>query len=375
MIISFRGVMMGVLTIYQDNYTDSTVISNRFIDEYMQMANDAQLKIYLYLIRMMSARLDTSIGAIADKFNYTEKDVIRALKYWEKNGLLLLDYDERKNIAGIHLMDSATPSVNMTMGAPSVGMTTYPSFVPAVYPDGPAAAPSSILTETVAPSVPEKPNYTAQQLQAFKSDESTARLLFVAEQYLKKPLSTGDMRTILFIMDKLGFSEDLTDYLIQYCVDRGKRDLRYIEKVAISWAEQGITTPKQAAALSGKYDKTVYAIMRALGKTNMPTETEVAYIDRWRKLYGFESDVILAACERTVLATDSHRFEYADSILTNWHKAGVHHKSDIKSLDENHQRTKTNRTMASTNKFNQFTQHDYDFDAIQRSLEKKMLSN
>ena len=167
MIISFRGVMMGVLTIYQDNYTDSTVISNRFIDEYMQMANDAQLKIYLYLIRMMSARLDTSIGAIADKFNYTEKDVIRALKYWEKNGLLLLDYDERKNIAGIHLMDSATPSVNMTMGAPSVGMTTYPSFVPAVYPDGPAAAPSSILTETVAPSVPDKPNYTAQQLQAF----------------------------------------------------------------------------------------------------------------------------------------------------------------------------------------------------------------
>ena len=39
---------MGLLTIYQDNYADSTVISNRFIDEYMQAANDAQLKIYLY---------------------------------------------------------------------------------------------------------------------------------------------------------------------------------------------------------------------------------------------------------------------------------------------------------------------------------------
>lgn len=107
----------------------------------------------------------------------------------------------------------------------------------------------------------------------------------------------------------------------------------------------------------------------------MPTDTEVAYIDRWRKLYGFESDVILAACERTVLATDSHRFEYADSILANWHKAGVHHKNDIKSLDESHQRAKANRPVASANKFNQFTQHDYDFDAIQRSLEKKILSN
>ena len=343
---------MGFLTIYQNNYTDSTVISNRFIDEYMADANDAQLKIYLYLLRTVNARLDTSIGDIADKFNYTEKDVKRALTYWEKKRLLFLDYDSHKNITGIHLLDSsaiANPSVNTAV--------TYPFVNTAPHEQPPLPL--------------EKPIYTADQLRDFKADENTARLLFVAEQYLKKPLSPNDMQTIFFIMDKLGFSEDLTDYLIQYCVDRGKRDLRYIEKVAISWAEQGITTQKQAAALAGKYDKTVYEIMRALGKNNLPTETEVAYIDRWRKFYGFESDVILTACERTVLATDSHRFEYADSILTNWYKAGVHHKGDIKSLDENHRRNRTNRPAASTNKFNQFTQNEYDFDA----LEKEILSN
>ncbi len=343
---------MGFLTIYQNNYTDSTVISNRFIDEYMADANDAQLKIYLYLLRTVNARLDTSIGDIADKFNYTEKDVKRALTYWEKKRLLFLDYDSHKNITGIHLLDSsaiANPSVNTAVTYPFVNTAPHEQ-----------------------PQLPlEKPIYTADQLRDFKADENTARLLFVAEQYLKKPLSPNDMQTIFFIMDKLGFSEDLTDYLIQYCVDRGKRDLRYIEKVAISWAEQGITTQKQAAALAGKYDKTVYEIMRALGKNNLPTETDVAYIDRWRKFYGFESDVILTACERTVLATDSHRFEYADSILTNWYKAGVHHKGDIKSLDENHRRNRTNRPAASTNKFNQFTQNEYDFDA----LEKEILSN
>ena len=343
---------MGFLTIYQNNYTDSTVISNRFIDEYRADANDAQLKIYLYLLRTVNARLDTSIGDIADKFNYTEKDVKRALTYWEKKRLLFLDYDSHKNITGIHLLDSsaiANPSVNTAVTYPFVNTAPHEQ-----------------------PQLPlEKPIYTADQLRDFKADENTARLLFVAEQYLKKPLSPNDMQTIFFIMDKLGFSEDLTDYLIQYCVDRGKRDLRYIEKVAISWAEQGITTQKQAAALAGKYDKTVYEIMRALGKNNLPTETEVAYIDRWRKFYGFESDVILTACERTVLATDSHRFEYADSILTNWYKAGVHHKGDIKSLDENHRRNRTNRPAASTNKFNQFTQNEYDFDA----LEKEILSN
>lgn len=343
---------MGFLTIYQNNYTDSTVISNRFIDEYMADANDAQLKIYLYLLRTVNARLDTSIGDIADKFNYTEKDVKRALTYWEKKRLLFLDYDSHKNITGIHLLDSSAitnPSVNTAVTYPFVNTAPHEQ-----------------------PQLPlEKPIYTADQLRDFKADENTARLLFVAEQYLKKPLSPNDMQAIFFIMDKLGFSEDLTDYLIQYCVDRGKRDLRYIEKVAISWAEQGITTQKQAAALAGKYDKTVYEIMRALGKNNLPTETEVAYIDRWRKFYGFESDVILTACEKTVLATDSHRFEYADSILTNWYKAGVHHKGDIKSLDENHRRNRTNRPAASTNKFNQFTQNEYDFDA----LEKEILSN
>ena len=64
---------MSPLTIYKDNYSDATVISNCFIDEYMKDANDAQLKIYLYLIRMVSANLPISISDIADKFNLTER--------------------------------------------------------------------------------------------------------------------------------------------------------------------------------------------------------------------------------------------------------------------------------------------------------------
>lgn len=346
---------MGLLTIYQDNYADSTVISNRFIDEYMQAANDAQLKIYLYLIRMMSARLNTSICDIADTFNYTEKDVMRALKYWEKNRLLSLDYDENKNVIGIHLLNFSTP-------APA---PVTPQIAPV-----PTVSVSTVTPLASVVPIASKPNYTLDELKAFKSDEASARLLFVAEQYLKKTLSVNDVRTILFISDKLGFSEDLIDYLIQYCVDRGKKDMRYIEKVALSWADQGITTPKQAAKLAGKYDKSVYDIMKALGRQGSPTETEVSYINRWKKEYGFGTDVILTACERTVLATDNHRFEYADSILSSWYKAGVHHKSDIQPLDDDYRKRKTSRTV-SENKFNQFKQNDYDFDA----LEQEILSN
>ena len=207
---------MGHLTIYQDNYVNSTVISNRFIDEYMESANDAQLKIYLYLIRMMSARLSTSISDIADKFNYTEKDVMRALKYWEKKQLLTLEYDEQKNVTGIHLMDFAPfPIAPATAPVPTVSAA--------------AAAPlASVVPISSKENLYVKPNYTLDELKAFKSDETTSRLLFITEQYLKKTLSPNEVRTILFISDKLAFSEDLIDYLIQYCVDRDKKDLRYI---------------------------------------------------------------------------------------------------------------------------------------------------
>ena len=94
---------MGQFTIYKDDYMDSTIVPNRFIDEYMKDANDAQIKVYLYLIRMMGANLPTSVSEIADKFNHTEKDVLRALKYWEKAQLLSLEYDESKSLTGIRL--------------------------------------------------------------------------------------------------------------------------------------------------------------------------------------------------------------------------------------------------------------------------------
>ena len=97
------GVIMGQFTIYKDDYQDFTVISNRFIDVYMKDANDAQIKVYLYLVRMLGANLATSVSEIADKFNHTEKDVVRALKYWEKAQLLSLEYDEDKSLTGIRL--------------------------------------------------------------------------------------------------------------------------------------------------------------------------------------------------------------------------------------------------------------------------------
>ena len=394
---------MNRINIYRNTPKEQTVISNYFIDEFMQDANDAQLKIYLFLIRMMSANLPTSVADIADKFNYTEKDVLRSLMYWESRQLLSLEFDAAHNLSGIQVLSLDNP-YEMQQTAPRI--TPVLSFIrPASALTGmqpgqvagmvaPTAMPvgsgisnqpigtnefpmTSSIAEYPVEQAPtfEKPSYSMDDLKAFKGNEEAQQILFVTEQYIGRQLTRNDMETILFLYDRLGFSADLIDYLVQHCVERGKRDFRYIEKVALSWAEQGIATPKQAQLASKKYDKNVYTIMKALGKNAAPAPKELEYINKWTNEYGFLLDVIQEACDKTVITTDTHRFAYADGILSKWYRAGVHHKADIAAVDASFQKAnntynapKANNT---NNKFNQFTQNTYDF----AQLEQNILSN
>ena len=361
---------MARIALYKDNYADSTVVSNLFIDEYMKDANDAQLKVYFYLLRMLNADQAISVSGIADKFNHTEKDVIRALKYWEKQEILDLDFDDNKTLLGIHLRDlsaQAAPQHNVLLTSGPV-QAQAPAQVPVQ-----AAAPAVQTAPQEAVHNYTKPAYSLDQLREFKEREETSQLLFIAEAYIGKPLTPSEIKTILFFTDVLHFSEDLIDYLLQYCVERGKKDFKYIEKVAVNWAEEGITTPKQAQKFSTRYDRSVYSIMNSLGRSTSPTAKELEFINRWTRDYGFSTDIILEACERSSLATDKHRFEYAEGILNSWKQANVHHKADIQQMDASYQKKKAAKPApaASSNRFTQFTQNSYDFAA----LEKEILSN
>lgn len=342
---------MSQLRIKDHRNLEYTSISNQFIDCYMIEANDAQLKVYLYLLRHSKDKQNTSVSSLADYFNYTEKDILRALSYWQDKGVLRLDYDDHGQPAGIMLCELSAYSLEEVSPVK-------------IQPQAIKSVPAATYT---------KPDYTLDQLAEFKNRESTSQLLFIAESYLGKTLSAGDIRSLLFISDKLHFSFDLIDYLLQYCIDRGKKDFRYIEKVAINWAEAHISTPSQAQENSCRYDKQVYTVMNALGKSASPTAKETEYIKKWYQIYGFHADVILEACERTVLATDRHRFEYADKILKSWKGAGVRHKSDIAQLDAAYGNKKKAFPSAfiSRNKFNQFQQNEYDFER----LEEELLSN
>ncbi len=375
--------MMGRVTISSNCGEDSTYVSNIFIYEYMQDANDAQIKIYLFLLRMMSANLSTSVEALADKFNFMESDVIRSLKYWEKKGLISLEYDTAQNLTGIHMEDIVANAHRHYGRRKSDLMSVRPAET--------VAAPAPVAEAPVQNSVPAKPRYSPTQLKSFKESDGSY-LLFLAEQYFGRPLTPSEMTTVYYIHDELGFSEELLDYLMQYCVDNHKKDFRYMEKVAINWNQQGIKTPKQARAEIFKHDSDFIAIMKALGMENSPTEKETNFILKWRGELGFSMDIILEACDRTVMATQKGRLKYCDAILRSWHEKNVKTREDIAKLDANFtadlakKRSKASissidtklrlsessiRSGVSQNRFNQFQQNTYDF----AELEKKLLDN
>ena len=89
---------------------------------------------------------------------------------------------------------------------------------------------------------PSKVTAPADKLSELNSNDDFSMLLFVIQTYLGKTLSQPETNAIVYFYDTLHFSADLIEYLFEYCVSKGKTSIRYIEKVALAWADEGIST-------------------------------------------------------------------------------------------------------------------------------------
>lgn len=350
---------MRTLTIRNRFQGNSTIVQNDFIDYYMAKANGEYVKVYLLLLRHLNTP-DTSltISKFADLLDCTEKDVIRALNYWYKMGLLKIDYDEHGAICGLAVGKSAEAE------APA-----EPSVSPIA-----AAVPVKPEVPKVAEPAPEKQPLRSA---ALENQEQLKQLYFVAEQYIGKPLSSAEIKKINYFFDSLHFSTDLIEYLIEYCVENGHKSMHYIESVALAWAEEKITTVTEAKSNSAIYNKNCYTILNAFGiKGRSPAAIELTYIKKWIDEYGLTLDIIVEACNRTIANTHQPDFKYTDSILKNWIAKGVHHLPDIARLDAAYQQEKEAKRRAaakpaapaSSNRFNNFEGRSYDISSLEQQL-------
>lgn len=354
---------MSNLRLHSQTTEGCTLLSNIFIDHYMPRANGEFVKVYLYLLRYLPVP-ERAIGLsdIADAFDCTETDVLRALRYWEKAGLLKLSFNAENQLEEISF---CTPK-KVAPASDAARSVSHDSM-----------QETALSNQTPTQPTPPASPLTPDKIKSLREREEIAQLLFIAEQYLGKTLSSTEVQRLLYFYDSLGFGADLIEYLIEYCVSHGHRSIRYIEKVALSWHSNGITTVAMAKEESSAYKKTYFQILRALGVTNRnPVPSEIQTMDRWLGEYGFDLELVLEACARTVKATGKPSFQYTDGILNSWKKKGVRTMAHVQALDlehlQNQERQASRRAKPqATNRFNNFTQRDYNYSELEKQLLKQ----
>lgn len=406
---------MTAINISSDIATSFTTVSDIFIDQYMPKANGEFVKVYLYLLRATGSGAGiATISEIADHFSNTEADIIRALNYWASEGILQVQTGADGQIMGINLcslsvsgMQAAQSNIqsavadnaaqnnlqnsvvnnaaqnilqngvvnNATQNISTVNTRMHDSVVEKLKSQTPDKAASS------------QKEYTLDEIKEFRKNPDISELFFIIETYLKHTLSSSDTNMVLYWLDELHFSTDLVEYLVEYCITKGHSSLRYMNKVALGWADAGIKTVDQAKDDAAAHSQIYYSVMKALGITGRNlVDSEVSLINKWVGEYGFDIELVKAACSKTISAIQKPSFEYTDSILANWRKKDVHTLKDVEVLDANF--AKANKASAtgssqgtnaangsskpksnnssSKNKFNNFNQRNNDYDKLEK---------
>lgn len=393
---------MTAINISSDIATSFTTVSDIFIDQYMPKANGEFVKVYLYLLRATGSGAGiATISEIADHFSNTEADIVRALNYWASEGILQVQTGADGQITGINLcslavsgMQAAQSNIQSAVADNAAQNNLQNSVVNNAAQNISTAniqmqdsVVEKLKNQATDKPAPSQKEYTLDEIKEFRKNPDISELFFIIETYLKHTLSSTDTNMVLYWLDELHFSTDLVEYLVEYCITKGHSSLRYMNKVALGWADAGIKTVDHAKDDAAAHSQIYYTVMKALGITGRNlVDSEVSLINKWVGEYGFDIELVKAACSKTISAIQKPSFEYTDSILTNWRKKDVHTLKDVEVLDANF--AKANKASAtgssqgtnaangsskpksnnssSKNKFNNFNQRNNDYDKLEK---------
>lgn len=278
---------------------------------------------------------------MADFFSARKTDIVRALKYWEKQGILSLSYTAGESVPTGIAFSAACPegrkrnpsNTGILDFRPDCGCTGWFLLYPLKsrrrnrprlhHHSRPFLPHLPLLRQMIFP-VPVFPDSQQKKNTLPAAAEELQHVLYVAQTYFGHLLSPTEIECIMFFYDDLHFSADLLEYLVEYCVSNGSTSIHYLKKVGLAWQESGIRDVASAKQETTTFNKHYYTILKAFGIRNRaPVEKEAEMMDRWLNTYGFTIDLITEACQRTVSKIGQPSFQYAEGILSKWKEQGV----------------------------------------------------
>jgi len=348
---------MSGIELSADKNINITIISNAFIERFLPDAKEAYIKMYIYLTYCLQSGKSFSVNNACDFLGDTEKDILRAIGYWEKLGLIEVKRADKADILSIKLLN---PEAS----------------------DDKTSLVTSFVVQTPAISTGLKPvsDEVFGSDDSFGDEEDLKFIIEVAQKYVERFLSPAEIQFICDLYEKMRFPRDLVLHLYEYCAGLGKTDAKYIEKVGLSWADKGIRTVEQAEEASAKYNENYISVMKAFGLNRLPGTAERQYINKWVHEYGMPLEVITEACGRALIQAARPDFKYTDGILGSWRKKDCKTLEKIAEEDKLHfaslQAAKnvsgSPALKQASTRFNSFEQRSYSENDI-KELEKGLL--
>ncbi len=273
-------------------------------DSYIKEADGPELKVLLFVYRHGSP---VESGLMARELGLHDEQVRQALHFWAERGLFRCEDAEK-----------APAAAKAAKEEDAAGRT--PSPAPAApKPEAPRAAPGRVVSAPVAYSAGE----VARKV---KEDEGIRFVLETVPSLLGRLLSPAECSALINLYEDAGLPADVILMAVEYCVTNGRTNFRYIEKLSLGWAEDGVTTHEAAEArirqlearhsFEGKVRTLTGAGSRAL------TPKERTAIDRWAD-WELPEELIAEAYEICVARTGKLSLSYMNSILTAWHDKGI----------------------------------------------------
>lgn len=262
-----------------------------FVDKYMVSADESAVKTYLYLLCHLEER-DFSFDTASEGIGITAKELERALLYLDDKGI-----------------------IRMTDEDGDVSVEFLPLTGKVISAEGETAA--SVTTISSHP-----PKYLVKDINnVLKSDHEVRDMFLLAEQLMGTSLSHNDMKILYSFHDWLKFPVDVILLLLEHCTSLKKSDFRYIEKIAMDWADNNIDTFEKASLYvksQTKFNRAAKKLKKILQIGDREfTESELKFVRKWIEEKGYTEANFREAYEITIMNTGKLTFKYMDTVLNN----------------------------------------------------------
>ena len=266
----------------------STEIPDIFFTEYFPEASSDSIKVYFYILFLSKYNKEIKINDLSKSLSLDFPAVQDAIKYWEEKGLLV------KKVDGYTISDIQELELGKLYS----------------------------------------PKVTALPEDAIKSAESQYRAKAIENintQFFQGVMSPSWYNDINLWFSKYGFDEQVMLALFNYAYDKRALHRNYIQATADAWSKNAIRTFNDLDAYFERQEKRTSLNSEISKKLNLYrklTTYEEEDIVKWTENYGYSMDIIEIALKKAS-SNNKVRFDYIDSLITDWHKKELHTKEEV----------------------------------------------